>query len=234
MLLAFIDESYNRDLFCLSALVADDRMTIDLSGRLDQVVESIRSSGFPDVQELHGHEIFHGAGEWRGVPLRLRMHVYVQAAQAIGESGALAVFSDLARHDDKSGDATPAHERALRQLLERLEALAEERSQYMLVLADEVHSAERHRTNFRFYQDADHDGGHAGRLARILDTLYFGPSRHSRMLQAADLLTFIRLRRSTVTEPQPNATRVNDTIWAYVEPIVEAGRADHTSTKAPI
>jgi len=110
--------------------------------------------------------------------------------------------------------------RTLRQLLERVEAVAEQRSEYVLVLADEVHSAERHRTNFRSCQDSDDPADGTGRLARIIDTLYFGPSRHSRMLQAADLLTYMRLRRATSTEPNPRATQVNDAIWQQIVPVI--------------
>ena len=217
MFLAFVDESYNKDLFCLSALVADDLTTAHLSLELDGIIQFVNNCGFPGPQELHGHEIFHGSGSWKDVPLRLRMHAYFQAMKLIGQSGALAVFSDLVRVAEE--DPSSPHERALTQLLERLEILAEDRSQYVLVLADEVHSAERHRTNFRFYQSGE--DGHSGRrLTRILDTLYFGPSRHSRMLQAADLVTYMRLRRSTVPESNSKATRANDAIWALIEPIL--------------
>jgi len=234
MLLAFVDESYNKDMFCLSALVADDQITVELSHALDEIVRRVRQHGFADAQELHGHEIFHGAGEWKGVPLRLRMHTYHQAMRAVGASGATVVFSDLARQAEDGNDPTPPHERTLRQLLERLESVAEERSQYMLVLADEVHSAERHRTNFRFYQDSNGGEEHDGRLVRILDTLYFGPSRHSRMLQAADLLTYMRLRQATGIKSNPNARRVNDAIWMQVSSVIAEPKASSVSTKAPI
>jgi hypothetical protein len=140
----------------------------------------------------------------------------------------------VARQAADGKDPTPPHERTLRQLLEHLELIAEERSQYMLVLADEVHSAERHRTNFRFYQDSDSGGEHQGRLGRVLDTLYFGPSRQSRMLQAADLLTFMRLRRAVGVESNPNAVRVNDAIWSQVASVIAEPEDDQTSTKAPI
>jgi hypothetical protein len=106
-----------------------------------------------------------------------------------------------------------------------LQQHAEGQNQRILLLADEVHSAERHRTNFRSYQDGS-DGEPAGGLHRILDTLYFGPSKHSRLLQAADMLTFIRLRRMTSVEPDSRATKINETIWEHVEPMV-VGEVKH-------
>jgi hypothetical protein len=90
----------------------------------------------------------------------------------------------------------------------------------VLVLADDVHSAERHRTNLRF-----HDGsGSTERLDRVLYTLCFGPSRHSRVLQAVDLLTHMRSRRSTVKEATARAALANDAIWPGIQPIIIVGR----------
>jgi hypothetical protein len=218
VLLAFVDESFNKSLFCLSALVVDEAAVVALTAELDSVIAPIVAA-YGDVKELHGHEIFHAAAGWHDVPLRLRMNVYVRAMRAIGRSGAAAVFSDLPWAG--AGDTSPPHEQALQRLLGSLQTLAVERDERILVLADEVHSAERHRTNFRFYQ------GPAGGLDRILDTLYFGPSHHSRLLQASDLLTYMRLRRLTVAESDPRAERVNDTIWASVEGIVWRGDQQH-------
>jgi hypothetical protein len=227
--LAFVDESYNDDLFCLSALLADDETTFALTAELDAVIASVASAGYSGARELHGHEMLHGSGEWKHVPMRLRLYAYSQAMRAIGQSGAAVVFCDGGRRIEEGSDPTPPHERTLTRLLGLIQEFAEARSQRVLVLADDVHSAERHRTNFRF-RGSGEDGGHAGPRDRILDTLYFGPSRHSRMLQAADLLTYMRLRRATVKEATAKATRANDAMWASVEPIIVAPG----STKAPV
>jgi hypothetical protein len=214
--LAFVDESYNEDVFCLGALVADEEATVALTAALDAVVAAVSGAGYPAARELHGHEMLHGSGGWKHVPMRLRLYAHSRAMRAIGGSGAAAVFCDARRPTEDGADPAPPHERTLRRLLEEVQEFAAARSERVLVLADDVHSAERHRTNFRF----DSASGPPGRLDRILDTLYFGPSRHSRMLQAADLLTYLRLRRLTVREASPKATRANDDMWASVEPII--------------
>lgn len=38
------------------------------------------------------------------------------------------------------------------------------------------------------------------RLERLLDTVHFAPSHHSRMLQVADLIAFVWVRSRTVVE----------------------------------
>ncbi|MDR1511970.1 MAG: DUF3800 domain-containing protein [Propionibacteriaceae bacterium] len=221
MLLAYLDESYNKRLFCLSALVADDATVVVLTRQLNQIVETIRAR-YPEVVELHGHEIFQAVETWRQVPIRLRMNAYLSAARAVRDAGVSSLFVEVERVGDLS-DSTPAHETALRRLLERLQRFADARDDRMLVLADEVHSAERHRTNFRFYQDNEDALPSPGKLDRIIDTLYFGPSHHSRMLQVADLFTYMRLRRLTVAESDERAERVNEAIWANIEPTIVAG-----------
>jgi len=138
------------------------------------------------------------------------MNAYLRAAQVVRSSGAKSCVVSIERHDH--GDATPPHEVALERLLGSLQEYARLMSEHVLVLADEVHSAERHRTNFRFFQESGPKEN--DRLDRILDTLYFGPSQHSRLLQAADLLSFIYLRRLTVKEADPRAQTINDAIWA--------------------
>jgi len=219
VLLAFVDESYNRDLFCLTCLMADEHVAVRLTDALNAIIGSVAAQGYSEAVEFHGHEMFQAVGGWKDVPVRLRMNAYLQAARAISASGAKSALVSVERHADH-GDSTPPHEVALERLLALIQAHAEETHNHVLVLADDVHSAERHRTNFRFYQDgrsAEHR-----RLGRILDTLYFGPSHHSRLLQAADLVSYMRLRRLTVTETDPRAQSVNDAIWNQLGSTVTA------------
>lgn len=89
-----------------------------------------------------------------------------------------------------------------------------------LVIADEIHTAERHRTRLKAYRNNHQMDAQHNRLSRIFDTLYFGPSKHSRLLQAVDLLTFIYLRRTTSTENTPRAAMANERIWRQIAPAV--------------
>lgn len=66
------------------------------------------------------------------------------------------------------------------------------------------------------------DRGHrSSRLTRVIDTIHFAPSHHSRLLQTSDLVTFLHRRRTTHTEPDRRAALANEQIWAHVAPIIE-------------
>jgi len=107
----------------------------------------------------------------------------------------------------------------LRVLLDSLQRYAERLDERVLIIADEIHTAERHRTRLKAYRDSRPDGERV-QLDRVFDTLYFGPSRHSRLLQAADLLTYMYLRRSTTTEHSPRAGLANQRIWKPIIPTI--------------
>jgi hypothetical protein len=214
--LACLDESENKTHFTLSAIVLTGAGAKQLGEDLDALIDRLNACGLPGDAELHGHELFHGKGLWHCVPLRLRVNTYAAATEAIERAGAKLFLRCI----DKAGQAAryttpyPAHETALQYLLEDLNDYARSYGEQVLVLADEVHAESRHRTNFRCFKAQGTPGYRSSKLDAILDTLYFGPSDHSRLLQAADLATFMYLRRKTVTETDPRATRANESIWA--------------------
>ena len=220
MLLAYVDESYNETNFYLSALVLDDAQGQQLIDSLDSIVNAAVGEGVPSDAELHGAEIFHGSNHWKGLPPWLRIRIYQQATDAIGDVHVASFFSgvDLVELSRTQDSDVPPHELALRFLLESLQSYAEQKNERILAIADEIHTAERHRTRLKAYRNSGTlEGSH---LDRIFDTLYFGPSRHSRLLQAADLLTYIYLRRSTIIEHSVRAGMANRRIWKPIEPTV--------------
>lgn len=224
MLLAYVDESYNDTNFFLSALVLNDAQGQELIDHFDAIINDAIPEGVPSDAELHGAEIFHGNNHWKGLPPWLRIHIYQQATNAIGDARVATFFSgvDLAQSPATQTTVTPPHEISLRILLESLQVYAEQRNERVLTIADEIHTAERHRTRLEAYRRNGTLGGSGPHLDRIFDTLYFGPSRHSRLLQAADLLTYIYLRRSTVVERSARAGMANRRIWKPIAPTVVA------------
>ena len=228
MLLACVDESENKRYFTLSAVVLTGGAAKQLGDELESLVGGLTQFGIPDGAELHGHELFHGKRLWHDVPVRLRVNIYTKATEAVGRSGAELFLRCI----DKAGQAArywtprPAHEVALQYLLEDLNDHALKLGEQVLVLADEVHTESRHRTNFRAFKAAGTPGYRSTRLDAILDTIYFGPSDHSRLLQGADLATFMYLRRKTVAEADARAARANESIW---EPLGRITVKDVTS-----
>lgn len=76
-----------------------------------------------------------------------------------------------------------------------------------LAVADEHHSAPGARRSMRDFRIERVPGYTKGRLTQIVDTIYFGPSLESRLLQAADLATFFMNRFHTITETDPRSEK---------------------------
>ncbi len=80
-------------------------------------------------------------------------------------------------------------------MLQRVDEIAHRQDVHALVIADERADRDRHRERFAVYQAYGTPGTYMhSTLDRILDTVHFAPSHHSRMLQIADVLAFIWVR----------------------------------------
>ena len=95
MLLAYVDESYDRDFYYIAAAIARQ----DVWDELERVLEELRARTaqlhwlLVDV-ELHGHDIMGGKGEWN--PLRGKHReaagIYAAALTAARDAGVKYVF----------------------------------------------------------------------------------------------------------------------------------------------
>lgn len=226
MLLAYVDESYTADKFYLSALVvADGEQARAIEEGLDALLVEFRSNGaapVPANAEFHGKEIFHGQGGWSGVGVRARVAIYRRALELITVSGARVAIRgmDCRAQRVRYANPHPPHEVVLAHLLESLDKVAIDEDEHVLVVADEVHASERHRTNFRSYKRIGTPGYQSSKLDRIRDTIHFAPSIHSRLLQAADLVTYLYRRTQTHSEPNDAAKEATSLVWAAIEPAV--------------
>lgn len=71
MLLAYVDESYTADFFCLGAVVVGDDSGAAIEDGLNDLVATEAqgaTGGLTDDAELHGYEVFQGTGDWAGFP----------------------------------------------------------------------------------------------------------------------------------------------------------------------
>lgn len=219
LVLAYVDESYTTDHFFLGAVVVDSLAARRIESGLDAILLDYAGRfGVTASTELHGHPLFQGRDGWADVPTRARINVYERAMAVIGTSGARLLLRgmDCRRQRERYTRPFPPHEVVLTHLLERVDADACAASVHALVLADEVHTQERHRTNFRTFRAEGTPGYRSSRLDQILDTIHFAPSQHSRLLQAADLVTFLHRRRRTHREPDARAQAANERIWSHV------------------
>lgn len=211
MRIAYADESgRDRDFYFIGVLIADDDSIRAVHAELDRLGRMVAASvpEFDPDTEFHGYDLFHGKQGWADVPAPLRARASVLAIQCIAASGARFIFRgiDLVTLERRYQTPFPAHELTLAQALENADEFLEKENASAIVVADEHHAAEDGRRRFRRMTLGPDNGYSTRRLTQLVDTLYFGPSHHSRLLQAADLATFFSNRLRTVRNP-PEAAR---------------------------
>jgi hypothetical protein len=154
--------------------------------------------------------------------MRQQINVYERALKLIGSSGARLVFRgmNVAAQIERYSNPHPPHDVVLGHLLESIDQVAGAEGHRVVVVADEVHAEERHRTNFRNYRRVGTPGYQSSKLSNVIDTIHFGPSEHSRLLQAVDLATFVYRRRCTTPETNEKAQVTMAKMWDHVRPAV--------------
>ena len=76
--------------------------------------------------EPHGHEIFHGGGAWKGVPVLARIGVFDDVVEALAARGVrvIARAMDVVGQRARYRVPDPAHTVVLQRLLERVDECA--------------------------------------------------------------------------------------------------------------
>lgn len=235
MLYAFIDESERDEAFYfLSAVVCTDEQAHSLSMKLHRIMgKHAKSHPLLDIrEESHASAMMRAEEQpWRQVPLRLRLRIYTEALEAIRDSGCRIYIEgiDIAAQKARGYKSlTPPRELALGYLLERVndcgrEAIAEP----VRVVADQHHTSEVSRSNFNNYRLLGTPGYRSSTLPHIESPLQFAASHTSRLLQAADLVTYIYNRQITIRNRDPRAMKAQEALWQTVAPAAQwpRGRA---------
>lgn len=225
MLLCFVDESFKADFYGFGAVMADAEQTRALTAHVHGIVAALDGYGVAPRTEIHAHPLFHGKDAWTGVPPRVRAKVFIDVVDAVRASGATVLLRGvrperLRRHQDARAypDRHAPEQVAFQHLLQRADRTAAANETYALVIADERSDRDRHRERFAVYQAYGTPGTYMHtRLERLLDTVHFAPSHHSRMLQIADLIAFVWVRSQTVTEQDARQARVMASLVADIQ-----------------
>jgi hypothetical protein len=195
-----------------------------IEASLDHIARMIADdvSGFDPQTEFHGYEMFHGKRGWDGVPLGWRVKACVLTAKTLARSGARFVIRgiDVKRLDARYGPwAHAPHALCTAQSFESIVEIMRKDAPLgtlALVVADEHHSAPDSRRNLRQFKASSAKGYTQKPVDRIADTIYFGPSHSSRLLQISDVATYFVNRHETVEEADPRATAAVETIFTNV------------------
>ena len=223
MLLTYVDESYTVDWFAMAALLVDGPEAVTLTDDLDRVATSaVKAYSLGVAVELHGHEIFHAAGVWKGVPTRARIGVFDDVIEAVAarDVRVIARAMDVVGQRARYPLPDSAHTVVLQHLLERVDECATSLGDYALVIADEVDGQAKHRADLSSYREVGTTGYRHRKLTRIVDTLHFAPSHASRLVQAADVITFLYRRVFTHQETDERSRKAKIAMWNRLRPRV--------------
>jgi hypothetical protein len=224
MLLAYVDESYNSSTYWIAALLCPEASLVPLTEALDDVCQKAADSyiGVSPKAELHGHDLFQGKGDWASLKtsVRARIGVYNDAFSAIAsvDLDILIRGVDRARLDDRYTYPDHPHSVVLAHLLERIDERSAQhyQSEPVLVIADEVDRADQYRRNLWHFQRYSTTGYRSRRLTNIVDTIHFAPSAASRLVQAADLIAFLRRKIIERVGQNGKADRANAALWSRI------------------
>ncbi|WP_181135062.1 DUF3800 domain-containing protein [Rathayibacter sp. AY1C9] len=223
MLRAFVDESERDEAFYfLGSIVCSIEQEQFLTERLDAIMakHAATADGLEPDTEFHGSTMMRASEEpWRSVPLRLRFRIYEEALEAIRDSGASIYIEGV----DVVGQAargypvlTPARELAFSHLFEQINGCWSVDEPPIKIIADDHHTAEISRSNFRSYQSTGTYGYRSSKLPHVDPSIDFIDSSTSRALQCADLLTYLYNRISTVNETDKRAHDQKWNMWRIV------------------
>lgn len=201
MLHAFIDESYIKGhVYLVTAVVATDAQVRSIHQRLDDVMwRTHRAHGVDPGTELHGQLLFQRVGIWkcfRDMPAAAHA-TYRSALAQVAASGA-RVFVRGVREDrllKRYSDPLPPHSVALQHLLERINDYALSVGERVTVTADEVQDSAHHDERVASWAAWGTPGFKPSKLTEIDLPILWQPSHEDRCLQAADLASYIYLRK---------------------------------------
>jgi hypothetical protein len=223
VLLAYVDESYTDKWFAMAALLVDGPDAVALTSELDEVAASAAKAYRLDCGvELHGHEIFHAGGAWKDTPVRARVGVFDDVIEAIAARNVtvIARAMDMVGQRARYPAPDPPHAVVLQHLLERVDECVTNLGEHALVIADEVDGQASHRADLSGYREVGTTGYRSRKLSRIVDTLHFAPSHASRLVQAADVITFLYRRVFTHQETDQRSRKAKLAMWRRLQPRV--------------
>ncbi len=155
--------------------------------------------------ELHGKDIFHGKGNFKKNKLADRVKLLDDITNFIinNKISIRIVCIDVNRHRRRYVYPEPEYRLGLMLFLERSCDYLDEKDKLGLVFGDyEKDEIAKSILDFSQFKHEGKTNMYFGRpLGRLIDTIYFTHSHHSRFLQVADIIIFLANRYDV--EPNP-------------------------------
>lgn len=231
MLIAYVDESYDREFYFIGAAVATMHQWECVSDTYSAIRRRTSAEhGTDPAIEFHAHELMGGIGAWGTFRGRHReaAGVYIAALQAAEDCGVRYLFRgvDVARLNARYRYPRPPHAVVFQHLLEQIDAFTEASGEtdQTIIVADQIATQSDHQRAFAGYQSAGVDGAQSARLERISAPINFASSAGSDGLQAIDLAVYIHFRRERINNTHPTAKRTLTRQWRHIESAVAHNR----------
>jgi hypothetical protein len=179
--------------FFIGGVLIPDAKALEFESTLSQIAFNFFGSRSLTVHnEFHGKDLFHGKGNAKGRKLEERVRVFQDIATFVTNNSipVRLVCIDVVRHEKKYQYPVPPYKLGLMLILERFCEYLDKVNDLGLVFGDhEADEVTRAVVDFSEYKSQGKTPMYFGRpLGRLLDTVYFTQSHHSRFLQVADLL----------------------------------------------
>lgn len=208
MHLCYFDEnkhSAQNPNFYIGGLFIPDQHALELEDTLSQIAFNFFGTRTLTAQsEMHGKDLFHGKGNAKGRKLTERVQVFKDIARFLVNNRipVRIILIDVKRHREKYIYPMPEYRLGLMLILERFAEYVEEADDLGLVFgdfeADEVTSAVVDFSEFKSQGKTPMQFGRP--LGRLLDTVYFTHSHHSRFLQVADIIVYMANRYASAID----------------------------------
>lgn len=231
MFLAYLDEAQGADHYYVTALVVQESVAPAIASALEDVAAyACAEHSLTPGLELHGEEMLNGKAAWK--PLKsnyeAQMDVFRRAIAVIAAHEVCIYIRGVhvPGYVRRYGtDVAQMHGAALAWTLERVQSHVARAGDLALAISDERKKEEAiHRQSLRSFQKTSTFGWKAQRLDRIVDTIYFAPSEASRLLQAADLVSYAHIRTKGAYT-HPNVTAFNAEMWGMLSGAGKVGEA---------
>ncbi len=177
-------------------MLVPDKKAREFEAALAQIQFNFLGSKTLTVQtELHGKELFHGKGTAKGRKIEERVRVFEDVARFVVDNAipVRMVCINVEQHRGKYLYPKPAYQLGLMLILERFCDYLDSVDDLGLAFGDyEADEVTKAVVDFSEFKIAGKTPMYFGRpLGRLLDTVYFTQSHHSRFLQVADLLVYM-------------------------------------------
>ena len=197
-LIYFDENKYSEEnpFFTIGGVLVSENKVLRLDKTLTQIqFNFFGSSSLVAENEFHGNEMFHGKGAFKGRKLPERIEVFDYFASFLIDNAIpiRLVRIDVERHRQKYKFPMPEYRLGLMLFLERACDYLDEVDDLGIAFGDyERDEVARSVVDFSEYKTSGKTPMHFGRpLGRLVDTVYFTRSHHSRFLQLADVVVYM-------------------------------------------